>query len=260
MSNTTKGVGGKNTVSESTYRITRWPKKERPRERLLEDGSQHLTEAELLGILIGKGTPKRTAIDLGRELLDRYESLPRLFSRSPSELMTVKGIGSAKAAVLSAAFELVRRVQSRKDADKPTFRKSSDVANQYLPLLRDLRKEVFKVLLLNRANRLIKEVSVSEGTLDASIVHPRDVFREALVEPAAGVILIHNHPSGNPTPSEEDLKITRQLVEAGRLLGVRVLDHIILAGDVYRSLADEGLIGQENSAVMSLTKSFFPFK
>ena len=229
-------------MSESPYQITRWPKKERPRERLLQEGPEHLTEAELLGILIGKGTRKKTAIDLGRELLDRYESLSRIFSRSPSELMMVKGIGSAKAAVLSAAFELVRRVQSRKDADKPTFRKSSDVANHYLPLLRDLRKEVFKVLLLNRANRLIKEVAISEGTLDASIVHPRDVFREALLEPAAAVILIHNHPSGNPSPSEEDLRITRQLVEAGRLLGIKVLDHIILAGDVHRSLADEGLI------------------
>jgi len=233
---------GEDDVAESAYRITRWPKKERPRERLLEDGPQHLSEAELLGILIGKGTRNKTAIDLGRELLERYESLPRLFSRSPSELMLVKGVGAAKAAILSAAFELVRRVQSGKDTDKPTFKKSSDVATHYLPLLRDLRKEVFKVLLLNRANRLVKEVSVSEGTLDASIVHPRDVFREALLEPAAAVILIHNHPSGNPSPSEEDLRITRQLVEAGRLLGIKVLDHIILAGDVHRSLADEGLI------------------
>jgi DNA repair protein RadC len=229
-------------MAESTYKISRWPKNERPRERLLQDGPQHLTEAELLGILLGKGTTKKTAIDLARELLDRYESLPKLFSRSPSELTTIKGIGSAKAAILSAAFELVRRIQSRKDADRPLFKKSSDVAGQYLPLMRDLRKEVFKVLLLNRANRFIREVSVSEGTLEASIVHPRDVFREALLEPAAGVILIHNHPSGNPTPSEEDLRITKQLVEAGRLLGIKVYDHIILAGESYRSLADEGLL------------------
>ena len=229
-------------MTESPYTITRWPKKERPRERLLQHGSQHLTEAELLGILLGKGAKERTAIDLGRELLDRYESLQKLFSRSPSELMVIKGIGSAKAAILSAAFELVRRIQSQGDSGKISFKRSSDVASHYLPLTRDLRKEVFKVLLLNRANRLIKEVSVSEGTLDASIVHPRDVFREALLEPAAGVILIHNHPSGNPAPSEEDLRITRQLVEAGRLLGIKVFDHIILAGGSYRSLADEGLI------------------
>lgn len=229
-------------MSESSYKITRWPKDERPRERLLQHGPQHLTEAELLGILIGKGTKKKTAIDLARELLDRYESLQKLFSRSPSELTTIKGMGSAKAATLSAAFELVRRIQSRKDTGKPIFKRSSDVANHYLPLMRDLRKEVFRVLLLSRANRLIKEVFISEGTLDASIVHPRDVFREALLEPAAGVILIHNHPSGNPSPSEEDLRITRQLVEAGRLLGIKVYDHIILAGESYRSLADEGLI------------------
>jgi DNA repair protein RadC len=229
-------------MAESLYKIPRWPKNERPRERLLQDGSQHLTEAELLGILLGKGTKKKTAIDLARELLDRYESLQKLFSRSPSELTVVKGIGPAKAAILSAAFELVRRIQSRKDADRPLFKKSSDVAGQYLPLMRDLRKEVFKVLLLNRANRFIKEVFISEGTLDASVVHPRDVFREALLEPAAGVILIHNHPSGNPSPSDEDLRITKQLVEAGRLLGIKVYDHIILAGESYRSLADEGLL------------------
>jgi len=229
-------------MPESHYQISRWPKKERPRERLLQEGPQHLAETELLGILLGKGTRRKTAIDLARELLDRFDSLHRLFSRSPSELMEVKGIGSAKAAILSAAFELVRRVQSRNESPKPLFKKSSDVASHYLPLMRDLRKEVFKVLLLNRANRLIKDVMISEGTLDASIVHPRDVFREALLEPAAGVILIHNHPSGNPSPSEEDLRITKQLVEAGRLLGIKVYDHIILAGEGYRSLADEGLI------------------
>jgi DNA repair protein RadC len=229
-------------MAESSYKITRWPEKERPRERLLQHGPETLAEAELLGILLGKGTRKKTAIDLARELLDQYQSLQKLFSRSPSELMKVKGIGSAKAATLSAAFELVRRIQSQKDSSKASFKRSADVANHYLPLMRDLRREVFKVILLNRANRLIKDVTVSEGTLEASIVHPRDVFREALLEPAAGIILIHNHPSGNPIPSEEDLRITKQLIEAGRLLGIKVYDHIILAGESYRSLADEGLI------------------
>jgi DNA repair protein RadC len=229
-------------MTESSYKITRWPKKERPRERLLQQGPQVLTEAELLGILIGKGTRKKTAIDLARELLDQQESLQKLFSRSPSELMKIKGIGSAKAATLSAAFELVRRIQSQSHISKASFKRSSEVANHYLPLMRDLRKEVFKVLLLNRANRLMKEVTISEGTLEASIVHPRDVFHEALLELATGMILIHNHPSGNPSPSEEDLRMTKQLVEAGRLLGIKVYDHIIFAGECYRSLADEGLI------------------
>ncbi len=229
-------------MAESPYKITRWPKKERPRERLLQHGPQHLSEAELLGILLGKGTRRKTAIDLARELLDQYESLQNLSSRSPSELTRVKGIGSAKAATLSSAFELVRRIQSERNVNKPSFKRSADVASHYLPLMRDLRKEVFRALLLNRANRLLKEVIISEGTLDASIVHPRDVFREAMLESASGVILIHNHPSGNSNPSEEDLRITKQLVEAGRLLGIKVYDHIILAGDHYRSLADEGLL------------------
>jgi len=229
-------------MAESLYKITRWPKKERPRERLLQHGPQYLTEAELLGILIGKGTKHKTAVDLARELLDRHESLQKLFSRSPSELTAVKGIGSAKAATLSSAFELVRRIQSQTNEGKLSFKRSSDVANHYLPLMRDFRKEVFTILLLNRANRLIKEVTISEGTLDASVVHPRDVFREALLEMAAGVILMHNHPSGEASPSEEDLRITKQLVEAGRLLGIKVYDHIIVAGNSYRSLADDGLI------------------
>ena len=229
-------------MAESPYKISRWPEKERPRERLLQQGAQHLTEAELLGILIGKGTTRKTAIDLARELLDRYESLENLFSRSPTELMKIKGIGSAKAATLSAAFQLVRRIQSKTSKDQPSFKRAKDVANLYLPLMKDLRKEVFRVLLLSRSNRLIKEVTISEGTLDASIVHPRDVFREALLESAAGVILLHNHPSGNPNPSEEDLRITKQLVEAGRVMGIKVYDHIILAGEDYHSLADDGLI------------------
>ncbi len=229
-------------MAESPNKISRWPEKERPRERLLQQGAQHLTEAELLGILIGKGTTRKTAIDLARELLDRYESLENLFSRSPSELMKIKGIGSAKAATLSAAFQLVRRIQSKTSKDQPSFKRAKDVANLYLPLMKDLRKEVFRVLLLSRSNRLIKEVTISEGTLDASIVHPRDVFREALLESAAGVILLHNHPSGNPNPSEEDIRITKQLVEAGRVMGIKVYDHIILAGEDYRSLADDGLI------------------
>jgi DNA repair protein RadC len=230
---------------ETSHQIKKWPKKERPRERLLQHGARSLTEPELLGILIGKGTRNKTAIDVARQLLDRYESLQELFARSPSELMKIKGIGSAKAAILSAAFDLVRRVQSQgsqPQAKKPTFKRSVDVASVYLPLMKDLRKEVFKVLLLNRANRLIKEVTVSEGTLDASVVHPREVFREALLEPTSSVILIHNHPSGNATPSEEDLRLTRELVEAGRLLGIKVHDHIILAGEGHRSFADEGLM------------------
>ena len=230
---------------ETSYQIKKWPKKERPRERLLQHGAHSLAEAELLGILIGKGTRNKTAIDVARQLIDRYGSLQEIFARSPSELMQIKGIGSAKAAILSAAFDLVRRVQSQESqpqAKKPTFKRPAEVADYYGPLMKDLRREVFKVLLLNRANRLIKEVTVSEGTLDASVVHPREVFREALLEPTSSVILIHNHPSGNATPSEEDLRLTKQLVEAGRLLGIKVHDHIILAGESHRSFADEGLM------------------
>jgi DNA repair protein RadC len=227
---------------EYNLKITKWPKDERPRERLLRRGSQNLSDAELLGILIAKGTKDKTAVDLGRELLMKYGSLRDLSSRSPAEYSTIKGIGEAKSVIISTAFEVSRRVQSQPDVIKVIFKKSKDVADYYIPLMRDLKKEVFKVALLDGANKLIRDITVSEGTLNTSVVHPREVFRDALIEATTGVVLVHNHPSGDPTPSDDDVKITKQLVEAGQIFGIRVFDHIIVAEDRFKSLADEGLI------------------
>lgn len=227
---------------EYNLKITKWPKDERPRERLLRRGSQNLSDAELLGILIAKGTKDKTAVDLGRELLMKYGSLRDLSSRSPAEYSTIKGIGEAKSVIISTAFEVSRRVQSQPDVIKVIFKKSKDVADYYIPLMRDFKKEVFKVALLDGANKLIRDITVSEGTLNTSVVHPREVFRDALIEATAGVVLVHNHPSGDPTPSDDDVKITKQLVEAGQIFGIRVFDHIIVAEDRFKSLADEGLI------------------
>ncbi len=229
-------------MAEYRLKIPDWPKDERPRERAIKRGLTTLSDAELLGILISKGTKEKTAIDLGRELLVKYDSLRNLSSRSLAEYSSIKGIGNAKSVIIGAAFELSRRVQSQKDSTKIIFLLSQVVALYYMPLMRDLKREVFKVALLDGANKLIKDITISEGTLNTSVVHPREVFRDALIEATAGVILIHNHPSGDPTPSEDDISITKQLVEAGKIFSIKVFDHVIVAKEEFKSFADEGLI------------------
>jgi len=227
---------------EYKLKIPEWPEDERPRERLLKYGTSSLSDAELLGIIISKGTPEKTAIDLGRELLVKYGSLRNISTRSVSEYIALKGIGKAKAAILAACFEISRRIQSQPDTHKVIFKKSEDVAKYYIPLIGSLKKEVFRVALLDGANKLIKDITVSEGTLNTSIVHPREVFRDALIEATAGIVLVHNHPSGDPTPSEDDIKITKQLLEAGKIFGIKIFDHVIVSSNRFKSLADEGIL------------------
>lgn len=235
-------------MTEYKQKIKEWPEDDRPREKLLKKGAAALSYSELLGILIGKGMREKTAVDLGKELLKKYTNLHNLSARQIAEFTSLKGIGPAKAVTIAAAFELARRVHSRQNSPQITFKSSKDVANYYIPLMRDLKKEIFKAALMNGANRLIKDITVSEGILNASLVHPREVFREAVLEPTSGIILVHNHPSGDAKPSEEDIKITRQLVEAGRIFGIKVLDHIIIARENYKSLADEGILYDSNNA------------
>ncbi|MBC7091796.1 MAG: JAB domain-containing protein, partial [Nitrososphaeria archaeon] len=145
-------------------------------------------------------------------------------------------------AILAACFEISRRIQSQPETRKVIFKKSEDVAKYYIPLIGSLKKEVFRVALLDGANKLIKDITVSEGTLNTSIVHPREVFRDALIEATAGIVLVHNHPSGDPTPSEDDIKITRQLLEASKIFGIKIFDHVIVSSNGFKSLADEGIL------------------
>lgn len=231
------------TESRSVVAIKDWPQDDRPRERLVKYGARTLSDAELVAILLrtGDSSAGRNALDIARELLQRFGGLRNLASRDVRELCSVQGIGLVKAAQVAAAIELGRRLEAP-DIERVAFGSSTDVAHYFLPRLRDLRKEVFLVLLLDARNKLIKEVTVSEGSLTASIVHPREVFKPAILESAASVIFIHNHPSGDPTPSQDDLKITAQLVEAGRMIDIRVLDHIILGHRTFTSLASKGLI------------------
>ncbi len=216
--------------------IKEWRNDERPRERLLQRGSNALTNAELLAILIKSGTRGLSALDVGRNILLRYGTLNELASRDIAELKAFRGMGLVKAITLAAAFEIGRRMQSEPFIKLETVRSPQDVANIFIPRMRGMRKEQFHVLLLNSANKIFRESLVSEGSLNASIVHPREVFRIAVIESAASVIVLHNHPSGNLEPSAEDVEITRQLVEAGRILGIPVHDHIIIAGESFASL------------------------
>ncbi len=221
--------------------IREWREDEKPRERLLKHGANTLSDAELLAILIGSGSVGFSALDAARELLNN-RTMTDLASCDPSVFKKVKGLGDAKAVTLAAGFEIAKRVQAEPFSGKKTIKSPDDVAKMYIPMLRGAPREVFRCLLLNTANQIFREIIVSEGSLNASIVHPREVFKHAITESAASVILMHNHPSGNPEPSREDINITRQLAEAGKIIDIKVIDHIIIAGDNYTSLARMGLL------------------
>ena len=226
----------------SHQRILDWPLDERPRERLYHKGSEALADAELLAILLGTGTRGQTAVDLARELLVVHGSLSGLAGRAVAELAKLKGVGQAKAVRLAATFEITRRLRARPDDSKVNLGSPEAVFRYFGPRMEDLKKEVFRVVLLDAQNGLLKDVVVSEGTLSASLVHPREVFKPAIVESAAHVILLHNHPSGDPHPSKEDVRLTRQLAECAKLLDIRIHDHVILGRGRFVSLAQRGVI------------------
>ncbi|MCC6395914.1 MAG: DNA repair protein RadC [Bacteroidetes bacterium] len=222
--------------------IPLWPVDERPREKLLRQGIHTLSDAELLALILRTGSSESSALDLARTLLVRERSLRTIGSRTPGELMRQKGIGPAKALELLAAFEIGRRAQAEQEEVRPVFRSPEDVARRMVPLLRDRKTEVFYVLVMDAKNALKIDVELSVGTLNASLVHPREVYKVAIDNGAAAIIVVHNHPSGNPEPSNEDVEITRQLAEAGKIIGIPLHDHMIVAGDRSTSLAERGLL------------------
>ncbi|NIR42509.1 MAG: DNA repair protein RadC [Gemmatimonadetes bacterium] len=223
-----------------------WPSWERPRERLRSLGPAALRTAELLAILTSSGAGGRNALEIAENLYERFgRSLRRLGSAPGSQLMAVPGIGAARATAVQAALELGRRAaeEVRHEDDRVTTPR--DVYRRFELRLRDLRQEEFHVLLLSTQNAVLRDVMVTRGILDASVVHPREVFAPALAEAAAGVILVHNHPSGDPTPSPADREITRQLVDAGRLLGIPVRDHVVVGNGRFASFLDMGLLAAD---------------
>jgi DNA repair protein RadC len=219
------------------------PESERPRERLWSLGPAALTTAELLAILLGTGGAAAGVLELAGRVLEIGEgSLRRLAQRPSAELLRAQGVGPTKAARLLAAFELGARIAREERPPLSRIREPDDVARLFQNRLRDLQVEEFHLLALDSQSQVLREVLVTRGLLNSSLVHPREVFRAAIAEAAAGIIVVHNHPSGDPTPSSEDRAVTQQLVAAGRLLDLPLYDHIIIAGDRFVSFATAGLL------------------
>jgi DNA repair protein RadC len=219
------------------------PACDRPRERLWTLGAGALTTAELLAVVLGTGGGGLSVMDVATRILEPGDgSLRRLAARPPAELVRLAGIGPSKAARLLAAFELAARLAREARAALPRIREPEDVVRLFQPRLRDLPVEEFHLLALDSQSQVLRDVLVTRGLLNSSLVHPREVFRPAIAEAAAGIIVVHNHPSGDPTPSAEDRSVTRQLVAAGQLLDLPLYDHVILAGDRFVSFATEGLL------------------
>jgi DNA repair protein RadC len=225
-----------------TVAIKEIPQSERPRERLAAYGASAVSTAELLAIQLRTGTPERSAIGLGELLLSKFEGLRGVAGCSIEQMSVVKGVGEVKAIQICAAFELGRRLAALSDEERPVIRSPQDVANLLMPELRDIKKETLKSLILDTKNRVMKILTVSVGILDSSLVHPREVFKDAITASAASLIIAHNHPSGDPTPSPEDRHITKRLYEAGQILGIELLDHIIIGDNKFVSLKERGML------------------
>ena len=209
-------------------RIKDLPQHERPRERLAEHGADALTDAELIAILLRTGLRGQSAVDVGRALIQRFGTLSELSRATLEELQEIRGVGRDKAIALKAAFTLARRMAAEIQAAAPLLDQPAAVADLLREECRPYTVEHIYALLLDTRRRLLRKVALTRGTLDAAIVHPRDVFRYAVAANASAVVLVHNHPSGDPTPSKADIMVTRDLIRAGRLLKIEVLDHVIL--------------------------------
>lgn len=235
--------------------IREWPDTDRPRERLEKLAAAALPVRELLALVLGSGSAGRSALELGTDLLLRYDgSLRRLGAAEPAELRELPGIGPAGAAKIAAALELGRRLATEPASRGDRIRGPGDVFRRLGPLLRDRRQEEFWVLYLDSQNRVLSERRITVGLLNSSLVHPREVFAPAITRAAASLILAHNHPSGDPDPSPEDLDVTVQMVESGRLLGIPVRDHIVLGDTTFVSLLERGLMVAERAGMPARTR------
>lgn len=223
--------------------IKSWSPEDRPREKMLLKGTTALSDAELVAILIGSGTPKLSAVELSKKiLLLGNNNLNELAKLSIKDLTKIKGIGEAKAITIVAALELGRRRKEKDPEEKPQIATSKDAFDLLKGDMMDLPTEEFWVLLMNRAHRVIKKKRVSEGGVAGTVADPKVIFKMALEELACGIIVAHNHPSGNLQASQSDIDLTKKLKEAGKLMEIQLLDHLIIANQKYLSFADEGLI------------------
>ena len=223
--------------------LTTWAVEERPREKVMANGIQYLSNAELLAILLGSGTRHMTAVELARQILiDAGNNLQELGRQGVGELVRIKGVGPAKATSILAAIELGRRRAGEQHSEKVAVKSSETVYKLFHPLMGDLEHEEFWLLMLNRANRVLGKYKVSQGGLSGTVIDTRIILKKALDNLASSIIVCHNHPSGNKQPSDADVKITEKLKKAAEMLEIKLLDHVIIADKSYFSFADEGLI------------------
>ncbi|MGI6097302.1 MAG: RadC family protein [Dethiobacteria bacterium] len=222
--------------------IKELPQQERPRERLQQLGAEALSNVELLAVLLRTGTKELSAMRLAEQLLSRVKSLRALPEITLEELQEIKGIGLAKAVQIKAALELGKRLATSLQEDRPQINSPADAASLFMEELRYKKKEYFKILLLDTKNRVLTREQVSEGSLNASIVDIRHIFGTALKKSAASLILVHNHPSGDPHPSREDIRITKRIKEVGELMGIELLDHLIIGDGCFLSFKEKDLL------------------
>lgn len=222
--------------------IKNWHEDEKPREKLLLKGPKSLSDSELIAILIGIGTRNKSAVELASEMIKESGDLYELSVMDTENLLNFEGIGKAKAAIISAATELAKRIKIKSLDEKEKMTSPQKVANYFIHEMSGLTVEKFYVALLSTANKILKMQQVTSGILNASLVHPREVFKPAILNSAASIILVHNHPSGNLNPSVEDRNITEKLVETGKVMDIKVLDHFIIAGNNYYSFKENGLL------------------
>lgn len=229
-------------MTDYTVLIRDLPQEERPRERLERLGSSALDIPSLIAILLRTGNARTSAIQLAHLLFARFGSLKALAGASIEELSAVSGVGLAKACQLKAAFELGKRLATSVDAPRPVISSPQDAANLLMEEMRHLREEHFRALLLDTRHQVMRQQEISVGSLNASLVHPREVFRAAIAASASALVLAHNHPSGDPAPSKEDLALTQRLAQAGELMGIPVLDHLIIGDNRFVSLKERGMM------------------
>lgn len=229
-------------MSTNTLMIRDFPQDERPRERFVQNGPQSLSNHELVAILLRTGTKDESVLQLSNRLLTSFEGLRLLKAASLEEMTAIKGIGTAKAIQVLAAVEIGRRVANLEYEDRYVIRSPEDGANYVMNDMRFLSQEHFVCLYLNTKNQVIHKQTIFIGSLNASIVHPREVFKEAFRRSAASIICIHNHPSGDPSPSREDIEVTKRLAECGKIIGIDVLDHLIIGENKFVSLKEKGYL------------------
>lgn len=229
-------------MSTNSLMIRDFPQDERPRERFIQNGPESLSNHELIAILLRTGTKDESVLQLSNRLLTNFEGLRLLKAATLEEMTEIKGIGQAKAIQILAAVEIGRRIANLNYTDRYVIRSPEDGANYVMNDMRFLSQEHFVCLYLNTKNQVLHKQTIFIGSLNASIVHPREVFREALKRSAASIICLHNHPSGDPAPSREDIEVTKRLVECGKMIGIDVLDHLIIGENKFFSLKEKGYL------------------